>query len=165
MDDERGWSVAWFSEHFVGALFSSFTSATMPLCYARCVAWRLLPPFCTQVALNFLKCPRLMHQGVTFLTIASLFSSQLAIAISAFVWFRILPQLLVTLACMYKIWVFTAASAEKLRRSEENMRKELEGALISMDSLQSKVQLVHACTVGLLLTIPLENPLWKYLTE
>ena len=96
------WSLAWVSGYCTAPFASSFET---PLCYAKCITWHLLPPFCIQVVLNFCKCPRLIHQGVTLLTIVSLLAPQLEDAVSTFAWYRVLPLFIVTLACVARTWI------------------------------------------------------------
>lgn len=145
----NGWSLTWFSDYFTAAVIwlSSYDS---PFCYARCIALRLFVPICIQVALNFCCCPTLLHQAITLLMTASLLSSQLALAISDFVLSRVLPMTLVTLVCMTRTWTVASSSSENLQQGEVDRRKQLEAALISLDSLSHKVMLAHVCAAGLL---------------
>jgi len=62
-------------------------------------------------------------------------------------------MVLVTLACVMRLWNLTSTFVNKLQRSEVDMRKKLEGALISLDSLQNAVALTHICAVGILLAV------------
>mmetsp|Transcript_14746 Transcript_14746/g.26669 ORF Transcript_14746/g.26669 Transcript_14746/m.26669 type:complete len:553 (-) Transcript_14746:307-1965(-) len=151
--DLTGWSLAWFSDYCTAPLVPSFRTS---LCYAKCISWCLLPPFCVQVVLNFCNCPSLIHQGVTVLTIASLLSPQLEIAVSRFAWYRLLPIVMVTIACVSRIWIRSSFYIARLQRANANMRKELEESFISLDSIQYHVMLVHLCAVGILLALSLE---------
>ena len=146
--------MTWFSEYYAGALYSwTPESLSHPLCYIKCIGWRLLPPLSIQIGLNFCRCPQLIHQAVTTVTIVSLLSPQLAILVSEFVWYRLLPCLVVTLASVARVWMFTSSTVDSLRRSEDGLRKMLEEALISFDSLHTKVFLAHFCMIGLLLAV------------
>lgn len=145
-----GWTMTWFSSYCSASLISWTPYNSLLFCHAKCLILQLSPAFCIQVLLRFCQCPRLLHQAVTLVTVVSLFSSQLFVASSYFAWFRLTPLLLTTLLCSLRSWRITKRWVWKLQRSEEEMRKELENALISLDLLRTEI-MMHVCFLGLLL--------------
>lgn len=152
-DGSITWGMTWLSEYCTGALYSwTPSSLSHPLCYLKCIAWRLLPPSVTQIVLHFCRVPKIIHQAVTMAMIVSLLSLQLAVVIKEWLWLRVLPLLVVTFCSVTRVWTLTSNIVESLHRSQ-NVRRRLAEALISLDSLHSNVFLAHFCAVGLLLAV------------
>jgi hypothetical protein len=152
-DDSRTWSMTWFSDYCTGALYY-WTPASLshPLCYSKCIGWRLLPPSVIQISLHFCRVPTIIHQAVTMAMIVSLLSLQLAAVIKGWLWFRVLPLLVVAICSVARVRTLTSYMIDSLQRSQ-NVRKRLAEALISLDSLHNNVFLAHFCAVGLLLAV------------
>ena len=68
-----------------------------------------------------------------------------------------MPMLLVPFACLCRIWILASNAVGQLRLSEARMRKQLDEALLSLDSVHIEVFFAHFCAVGLLLSISLRQ--------
>lgn len=152
--DSSIWRATWMSDYCKGTLYSwASASVSLPFCFALCICRRVVPALFIQAGLHFCRCPTFIHQTVTLSFISSLLYTQLSVPLSEFVWCRVIPMSVVTLAFVARILVFAAQTVGGLQKAKDDFRNLLEQALISFDYLYSSIILTQLFAMGLLLAV------------